>query len=239
MWETCSVQAQSPRQSECCAELGRKPSDGESANSPEQNYRSRSFRMQAGARRKLASRRQRSCNRSQPSVGRTQRDDDCKIITRIDFAFVARHITTVGPHCSRPAYPRHIAQALQLTRAPGRGLLAICLISTKPFVWSRHWNPGFRQPPGQLSRSAKRCLTPKGDEKCLAITRLTAPPSLTSSLVEVCASDVDDYGTPAEANLADKSETRPAWTYRRSFQIKRTPACRPIAHQSRLYTNRP
>jgi hypothetical protein len=36
--EVWSVQAQSPRQSECCAELGRKPSDGESANSPEQNY---------------------------------------------------------------------------------------------------------------------------------------------------------------------------------------------------------
>src|SRR5262249_772212 len=39
MWETCSVQAQPPRQSECCAELGRKPSNGESANSPKQNYR--------------------------------------------------------------------------------------------------------------------------------------------------------------------------------------------------------
>src|SRR5260370_13446325 len=30
--EVWSVQAQSPRQSECCAELGRKPSDGEPAN---------------------------------------------------------------------------------------------------------------------------------------------------------------------------------------------------------------
>jgi hypothetical protein len=31
----------------------------------------------------------------------------------------------------------------------------------KPFVWSRHWNPGYRQPPGELSRTAKRCLAPK------------------------------------------------------------------------------
>src|SRR5262249_9884420 len=31
-WGICSVQAQSPRQSECCAELGREPSDGEPAN---------------------------------------------------------------------------------------------------------------------------------------------------------------------------------------------------------------
>jgi hypothetical protein len=49
----------------------------------------------------------------------------------------------------------------------------------KPFVWWRHC-PGFRQPPGELSRAAKRCLTPKGDEKCLAITRPVAPPSLIS-----------------------------------------------------------
>jgi hypothetical protein len=94
-----------------------------------------------------------------------------------------RHIATVGPYCSRPAYPRHIAQALQLARSPGRGLLAICLISTKPFVCWRRWNPGFRRPPGKLLRAAKRCLTPKGDEKCLAMTQLTAPLSLTSGCI--------------------------------------------------------
>src|SRR6516162_3508751 len=37
--ELRSVHAQSPRHSESCAGLGRKPSDGEPANSPEQNYR--------------------------------------------------------------------------------------------------------------------------------------------------------------------------------------------------------
>jgi hypothetical protein len=48
----------------------------------------------------------------------------------IDFAGAARQIARVGPHCSRPAYPRHIAQALQFARASGGGLLAICLIPT-------------------------------------------------------------------------------------------------------------
>src|SRR6516165_6706344 len=70
-------------------------------------------------------------DRRQPSVGRTQR----RLQSGIDTALATRHIATVGPHCSRPAYPRHIAQALQLTRSPGRGFLAICLISTKSFVW--------------------------------------------------------------------------------------------------------
>jgi len=46
----------------------------------------------------------------------------------------------------------------------------------KSFVRSRHWNPGIRRPPGELPRAAKRCLTPKGDEKCLATTRFTTPP---------------------------------------------------------------
>src|SRR4029077_5870452 len=76
---------------------------------------------------------------------------DGKIIARLDIAAVTRHIALVGPHCSRPAYPRHIAQALQLARSPGRGLLAICLNLHKPFVWWRDCNSGFRQPPGELS----------------------------------------------------------------------------------------
>src|SRR6516164_10354776 len=37
--ELRSIQAQPPRHSESCAGLGRKPSDGEPAKSPEQNYR--------------------------------------------------------------------------------------------------------------------------------------------------------------------------------------------------------
>jgi hypothetical protein len=35
-------------------------------------------------------------------------------------------------------------------------------LETGPLTtWLWHRNPGFRQPPGYLSRSAKRCLTPK------------------------------------------------------------------------------
>src|ERR1700745_1352748 len=52
------------------------------------------------------------------------------IASSIDIAGAPRQIASVGPHCSRPAYPRHIAQALQFARAPGGGLWAICLIST-------------------------------------------------------------------------------------------------------------
>lgn len=49
MWgEISSVKAQSPRQSECCADLGRKSSDGEPAISPKQNYRG-PFRQDASA----------------------------------------------------------------------------------------------------------------------------------------------------------------------------------------------
>jgi hypothetical protein len=97
----------------------------------------------------------------------------------IDRIAVARHIAVVGPYCSRPAYPRHIAQALQLARAPGGGLFGDMSNPHKPFVRSRHSNPGIRRPPGELPRAAKRCLTPKGDEKCLATTRFTPPPLIT------------------------------------------------------------
>jgi hypothetical protein len=54
----------------------------------------------------------------------------------------------------------------------------------KPFVRSRRWNRAFDSPPGELSRAAKRCLIPKGDEKCLAIIRFTSAPSLTASRVQ-------------------------------------------------------
>jgi hypothetical protein len=48
----------------------------------------------------------------------------------------------------------------------------------EPFVRFAALEPGFRQPPGELSRAAKRCLTPKGDEKCLAIIRFISAPSI-------------------------------------------------------------
>src|SRR5262249_32939355 len=38
----------------------------------------------------------------------------------------------VGPHRSRPAYPRHFAQALHLARWSGRGHLAESIFPTSP-----------------------------------------------------------------------------------------------------------
>jgi hypothetical protein len=71
------------------------------------------------------------------------------------------------------------------TRPPaGLRIVGDMSILHKPFVWWRHWNPGFRRPPGELSHAAKRCLTPHGDEKCLAITGLSAAPSLISLRIQ-------------------------------------------------------
>jgi hypothetical protein len=69
--------------------------------------------------------------------------------------------------------------------------------SHKPFVWSRRFNPGFRQPPGELSRAAKRCLTPKGDEKCLAMSRLTAPTPYSAPAIEL-----GDHPAAGETDVA-------------------------------------
>ena len=44
----------------------------------------------------------------------------------LDFLQAQDHLFYVGPHRSRPASFRHIAQALHLARASGRGLLAKC-----------------------------------------------------------------------------------------------------------------
>src|SRR5262249_23638013 len=46
----------------------------------------------------------------------------------------------------------------------------------KPFVRSRHWNPGYRQPPGELSRTAKRCLALKETRYALYQRRLLPDP---------------------------------------------------------------
>jgi hypothetical protein len=46
----------------------------------------------------------------------------------IDFLRDLRHLFPRRAARSRPAYPRHFAQALHFARSPGRGLLAQCLI---------------------------------------------------------------------------------------------------------------
>ena len=94
-------------------------------------------------------------------------------LSHLDFHSGSRQMEVVGPHCSRPADPRHIAQALHLSPFTGPRTFGDTSDLHKSFVWSRHWTPGFRQPPGELSRAAKRCLTPKGDEICLALLKLT------------------------------------------------------------------
>jgi hypothetical protein len=71
---------------------------------------------------------QRSAFKSARRAKRTQCGDNRKCIG-LDIGPVARHIPGVGLNCSRPAYSRHIAQALQ-PRYPSGGLLAICPIST-------------------------------------------------------------------------------------------------------------
>ena len=92
----------------------------------------------------------------------------------LDIGVVTHHVGRVGPHCSRPAYPRHIAQALQ-PRFERRTFGDMSNLH-KPFVWSRHWNPGFRQPPGELSHAAKRCLAPKETRYALYQRRLLPDP---------------------------------------------------------------
>src|SRR5580704_7908819 len=83
---------------------------------------------------------------------------------------------TVGPHCSRPAYPRHLAQALHLSPPPGRGLVAKCLISIK--FSSGGGFRAFDSRPVSCRVQSSVCLTPTGDEICLAPVRLIPQPSL-------------------------------------------------------------
>src|ERR1700686_2454300 len=84
----------------------------------------------------------------------------------------------VGPHCSRPVHLRHIAQALHFD--PLAGLRAFGafgeMSNLHKFLVLRRCISGLRQPPGELPRAAKRCLTPEGDEKCLALLRVTLSP---------------------------------------------------------------
>ena len=67
----------------------------------------------------------------------------------LDFSRRLSYVRRVGPHCSRPATLRHIAQALRFVRSSDRRLLAICVYPSK--LWIRLADvPGRRRPPGQL-----------------------------------------------------------------------------------------
>jgi hypothetical protein len=95
----------------------------------------------------------------------------------LDIAHCRTNLLSVGLDRSRPAYPRHFAQALHFSPPAGRRTFGEMSVP-RSFVWMRHWIPGLRQPPGKLSRAAKRCLNSKGDEICLALMRLGPQPQL-------------------------------------------------------------
>ncbi len=83
-----------------------------------------------------------------------------RIIESLDIAVAARHIASVGP----PAVAR-LSQGISPKTAtrPRAGQRTFGDMSNlhRPFIWWRQCNPGFRQPPGELSRAAKRYLTPQ------------------------------------------------------------------------------
>src|SRR5262249_40690583 len=94
----------------------------------------------------------------------------------LNFFFFLTIFLWVVPCAICRRYPRHFAQALQVCPPAGQRTFGEMSDLHKSFVWRRHWIPGFRQPPGELSRSAKRCLNSKGDEICLALVRLGPQP---------------------------------------------------------------
>ena len=49
----------------------------------------------------------------------------------VDFRSFTHQVAVVGPHCSRPACPRHFAQALRLSPLIGLETFGKCLISPK------------------------------------------------------------------------------------------------------------
>ena len=93
----------------------------------------------------------------------------------------------VGLGRSRPAFPRHFAQALHFARSPGRGLLAKC----HPCPDVRNQVPGPSDNRPVSCRAAKRCLTPfQGDEICLVPIN-PALPWTTFQLTHVRGTDPD------------------------------------------------
>lgn len=74
--------------------------------------------------------------------------------------------------------PKHCASA----RRPGGDCWRLSDSRKSPAAAGRHLVPGHRQPPGELPRAAKRCLTPDGDEICVARPRF--PPRRSSLIRE-------------------------------------------------------
>jgi hypothetical protein len=70
-----------------------------------------------------------------PKADMVQHDRDVCFVPEADMrcflTFVPAHTKSpfVGPHCSRPAYPRHFAQVLRLSPAHRAGDFGKCLIS--------------------------------------------------------------------------------------------------------------
>jgi len=101
----------------------------------------------------------------------------------VDFRTSPHDMCAVGLERSRPAFPRHFAQALHFARSPGRGLLAKC--HPRPDV-RKQVSRAFDNRPVSC-RAAKRCLTPlQGDEICLVPINLVflGPPSKSNTLEE-------------------------------------------------------
>ena len=114
-------------------------------------------------------------------------------IAGIDFRISPHDMSAVGLERSRPAFPRHFAQALHFARSPGRGLLAKC--HPRPDV--RNQVPG----PSTTARSA------------------AAQPSVVSLRFKemryaLCQSTLRFLGPPSNSNTLEGTIQIPRWDYR-------------------------
>ena len=78
----------------------------------------------------------------------------------LDIAHCRTNLLSVGLDRSRPAYPRHFAQALHFSPPAGRRTFGKMSVP-KSFVWMRHWIPGLRQPPVSCRVQPSVVSTPK------------------------------------------------------------------------------
>jgi hypothetical protein len=60
----------------------------------------------------------------------------------LDIAHCRTNLLSVGLDRSRPAYPRHFAQALHFSPPAGRRTFGKMSVP-KSFVWMRHWIPAI------------------------------------------------------------------------------------------------
>jgi hypothetical protein len=132
--------------------------------------------MQAGAEAKLRF----DHNRAEGAGD----DDPCKNIAGIDIFLVTRQIATVG-HIAVARLIQGISPKTAARPRAGPRTFGDMSSLQKAFCLVAALKPGLSTAARLAVASAKRCLTPKGDEKCLAITGPTAPPSLILLLVQV------------------------------------------------------